>query len=63
MSTEFEIRNLLPRCCRLPFNRNLLTQITDSFLFSCAVAAVFYRYLCSNAQRNCGDTRRCSLKG
>src|SRR5215475_5880131 len=35
------IRNLLSRFCRLPFNRNLLTQITDSFLFSCAVAAFF----------------------
>jgi ABC-type amino acid transport substrate-binding protein len=34
MSTEFEIRNLLPRFCRLTFNRNLLTQI-------CAVTAVF----------------------
>ena len=41
MSTEFEIRNLLPRFCRLAFNRKFLTQITDSFLFSCAIAAVF----------------------
>ena len=38
MSTEFEIRNLLPRFCRFAFNGNLLTQITNSFLVSCAVA-------------------------
>ena len=41
MSMEFETLNLLPRFCCLAFNRNLLTQITNSFLFGCAVAAVF----------------------
>ena len=41
MSTGFDTLNLLPRFCQLAFNRNLLTQITDSFLFCCAVAAVF----------------------
>jgi general L-amino acid transport system substrate-binding protein len=41
MSTEFEIGNLLPRFCRLAFNRILLAQITNGLLGSCAVTAVF----------------------
>src|SRR5215831_19346551 len=41
MSTEFKIGNLLPRFCRLAFNRILLAQITNGLLGSCAVTAVF----------------------
>ncbi len=50
MSTEFEIRNLLPRFCQLPFHRNLLMQITECFLFSCAVAAFFIGTFAANAR-------------
>ena len=63
MSTEFEIRTFLPRFRRLPFHRNLLMQITECFLFSCAVAAGFIGTFAVTLSATAGKHRRCSLKG